>query len=600
VKIFRLWLRYERGQPPDSAFQHAAMFTLSSAPSTHRKVICLRCAAICAVLAVACLRLSAVEFRSIDGSDNNPFLPMQGAANTRVIRFGYPADYPDGIGDVITESRKPNPRDISNIVNAQSASIVNARGLSDWAVQWGQFVTHDVSLIPTSVTSNTSHTGVVGDFNIAITDPSDPLWPQPIAFNRSVFDPATGNGDTMLSTHGRIPIPRSQINANTSYIDASHIYGSNSITAASLRTMSDGKMATSAGGLLPGTTASGQIIAGDERANENVSLSATHALFVREHNRLAELIKSQDSALGDEEIYQWARKIVGAEIQAITYREFLPAIMGSSAPSAAEYVYDEGTDASVTTAFTAGAFRFGHSMQSPQHSLVANSGVQVGAISLGVSGAPNSILRDDPGTVELLLKGMATQAAQENDVYVVDELRNVRFGPPGAGGTDLAAVDIQRGRDIGLLNSYNKLRIAYSLPPVNTFSQLTSDPAVQAALSAAYGTVDNVDAWISMIAEDHLPGSSLGRLAQLIITSQFTRLRDGDRFFYTGDPDLQTDLVTSIIDLDSITLSQLIELNTGVSDLQDNVFFVAAPVPEPSTSALLLVCGCVVCLFLRV
>jgi hypothetical protein len=531
----------------------------------------------------------AAEFREFDGRGNNRVFDDQGAANTRVIRFGYEADYPDGIGDVIAETDKPNPRHVSNTVNAQSSRIANSRGLSDWIVQWGQFITHDVSLIPANMSSNVLSTGAVGDFNIPVTDPSDPMWPRPIAFNRSAFDPATGNGDTIPSGHGRVPIPRWQINATTSYIDASHLYGPSGGVADSLRTFRNGTLITSAGGLLPRVTAAGKIIAGDERASENVALSATHALFVREHNRLATLIKAQDGALSDEEIYQWARKIVGAEMQAITYREFLPALMGNAAPAAQDFLYDESTDATITTAFTAGAFRFGHSMQSPQHALTSNNGSPAGAISLLASGAPNSILRDDPAKVDLLLKGLATQAAEENDVYIVDGLRNVLFGPPGAGGTDLAAIDIQRGRDLGLLNSYNQMRIAYSLPPISQFNQLTSDVAVQNKLAAAYGTVDNVDAWIAMIAEDHLPGGSLGRLAQLILVSQFTRLRDGDRFFYTGDPDLQSELVSSVIDLDTITLGQIIELNTGLTTLQHNVFFVAADVPEPSADTLVAV-----------
>jgi hypothetical protein len=224
--------------------------------------------------------------------------------------------------------------------------------------------------------------------------------------------------------------------------------------------------------------------------------------------------------------------------------------------------------------------------------MVDSAGSQVSAIPLSVAGAPNSILRDDPAKVDQVLKGLATQAAQENDVYVIDGLRNVSFGPPGAGGTDLAAVDIQRGRDLGLLNSYNRLRISYNLPPIFSFDQLTSDPAVQASLAAAYGVVDNVDAWVAMIAEDHLPGSSLGRLAQLIIASQFTRLRDGDRLFYVGDADLQSELVTSIIDLDTITLAEIIQSNTNVTNLQSNVFFVAANVPESSPTALIVVGSC--------
>jgi hypothetical protein len=531
----------------------------------------------------------AVEFRTIDGYDNNPYVASQGAAETRVIRFGYDADYPDGIGDVITEVGKPNPRDVSNAVMAQASSIVNDRGLSDWVVQWGQFLTHDVTLIKTDATYNVLSTGAVGDFDIAVTDPGDILGPGPIAFSRSAFDPASGNGDLIDTPRGIIPIPRWQINSVTSYVDASNVYGSDAATAAALRTFADGKLATSAGGLLPPLDAGGKFLAGDVRANENVSLSATHALFVREHNRLADLLRAHDGSLTDDETYQWARKIVGAEMQIITYREFLPALMGGGAPAASDYFYDDALDASITTAFSTAAFRYGHSMQSPGIKLVDDAGSEVGQITLADATAPNSILRDDPAKVALVLKGLATQVAQENDAYVVDALRNISFGPPGAGGTDLAALDIQRGRDHGLLNSYTQLRTTYSLPPFGSFSQLTSDPAVQAALASVYGTVDNLDGWVAMIAEGHLDGSSLGILAQTILHSQFQRLRDGDRFFYAGDPDLQSELVNAVIDLDSITLGQIVELNTGTR-VQANVFFA---VPEPAAWLIALVGGAI-------
>jgi hypothetical protein len=76
-------------------------------------------------------------------------------------------------------------------------------------------------------------------------------------------------------------------------------------------------------------------------------------------------------------------------------------------------------------------------------------------------------------------------------------------------------------------------------------------------------------------------------LAQAILHSQFARLRNSDRLFFTGDPDLEDEVVTAVIDLDTITLSQIIKRNTGVSKLQDNVFFV---VPEPTTWWL-TICG---------
>ena len=93
-------------------------------------------------------------------------------------------------------------------------------------------------------------------------------------------------------------------------------------------------------------------------------------------------------------------------------------------------------------------------------------------------------MTSDPANVDLILKGLASQPAQENDAYVVDALRNIRFGPPGTGGTDLAALDIQRGRDHGLLNSYTRMRGPPTASPHSTsFSQLTSDIQLQAALA---------------------------------------------------------------------------------------------------------------------
>ncbi len=546
-----------------------------------RRIDTRRCVLASAGLGGLALALgAAAEFRTIDGTGNNTFQPAWGAADTRIIRFGYNADYPDILGDAIDFAGKPNPRDVSNAVLAQTGSILNDRGLSDFSVHWGQFLTHDLTLIETDPAANVLSDGSTGDFSIPVNTPGDPLGPGPIAFDRSVFDPATGIIDN--STGVARPVPRVQINSVTSFIDASNVYGSDTATADALRTFSGGRLATSAGGLLPGTDGAGDYLAGDTRANENVGLTAIHALFVREHNRLADLIQTNNPGMSDEDTYQWARKIVGAEMQAITYNQYLPAILGDAAPAAEDFNYT-GIDASITSAFSTAAFRFGHSMQSNELLLVDDTG-NTDTLSLAAASENPAFLTDDPGNVERLLRGLTEQTAQENDVYLVDDLRTIPFGPPGAGGTDLGAADIQRGRDHGLLSSNNRHRIAYNLAPLQDFAALTADPAVQAALASVYDSVDEVDAWVAMIAEDHQPGSSVGALAEAILVSQFSRLRDGDRFFFTADPDLDNPIVTSIIDLDAITLANLIELNTGITGLQANVFFV----PEPATAAFML------------
>ncbi|MBA2117808.1 peroxidase family protein [Bremerella alba] len=141
-----------------------------------------------------------------------------------------------------------------------------------------------------------------------------------------------------------------------------------------------------------------------------------------------------------------------------------------------------------------------------------------------------------------------------------------------AGGLDLAALDIQRGRDHGLPD-YNNLRDRYGLESVTSFAEISSDPEIQAKLEEVFGTVDNIDIFTGVLAEDHVPGSSAGELLHAIVGNQFERLRDGDRFFYTQDAFLQSEEVSRVIDLEEVTLANIIRWNTDVQNIQDNVFF---------------------------
>src|SRR5262249_11448225 len=162
-----------------------------------------------------------------------------------------------------------------------------------------------------------------------------------------------------------------------------------------------------------------------------------------------------------------------------------------------------------------------------------------------------------------LLKGGATQRAQEIDTQFVDDVRNFLFGPPGAGGMDLAALNIERGRDHGLAD-YGQLRPAYGLPAPQNFNQIPTTPEMRAALQSLYGQIQNIDAYVGGLAENHVPGSSLGPLFTNIIANQFTRLRDGDRLFYLSNAaDMYQNGVlrpeiASILNLDTLRLSDII------------------------------------------
>jgi hypothetical protein len=171
--------------------------------------------------------------------------------------------------------------------------------------------------------------------------------------------------------------------------------------------------------------------------------------------------------------------------------------------------------------------------------------------------------------LDLFLKGLSMERQEETDLGMVRGMRVAL----------LDAFDIQRARDHGI-PGYNALREAYGLPRLATISDVTSSAEAQAALASIYSSVDDIDPLVGALAEDHLPGASVGALVAAAFRTQFVRLRDGDRFWYEIDPDFTEQ---EVLDLRSTRLSDIIRRNTGATNLQDNVFFF---IPEPSGAAL--------------
>ena len=496
-------------------------------------------------------------YRSIDGSDNNLSMPAMGAAHTQLLRLFLPR-YQNGL-DSLAGSDRPNPRAISNYLVAQLDETPNPHRNSDFLWQWGQFLDHDIDL--------TDGVEPAEPANIAI--PADDLYFVPgseMAFNRSLHDHAANPS-----------LPRQQINEITAWIDASNVYGSDATRAMALRTMDgSGRMKTSRGRLLPynsdglpnaGGDSAELFLGGDVRANEQVGLAAMHTLFVREHNRLARIYRRKNPHWSGEQIYQKARQIVGAQMQVITYNEFLPALLGPG--TIAPYRgYRPDANAGIRNSFSTAAFRFGHSALSPQLLRLNRRGKETRHGHLPLRDAFFSPWRlRDEGGIEPVLRGLAQQRHQAIDHQVIDDVRNFLFGTPAAGGFDLASLNIQRGRDHGL-PSYNEARVELGLPAALDFTDISEDAEVQYRLAAAYDNVDQVDLWAGGLAETALPGSHLGRLFTTILTLQFEALRDGDRYWYK-----RTLTRLEIAMIERTRLSDIIRANTSIGfELQRDVF----------------------------
>ena len=512
-----------------------------------------------------------IEPRSMDGRANNLSHPTWGMAGTSLLKKA-PVSYTDGVS-APTKTR-PNPRTVSNLVLSQDESVPNSSQASDITWQWGQFIDHDITLSPDNLEEPFPVPVPRWD---PVFDPSG-TGQATIHLDRSAFDPETGTDPRN---------PRRQINVVTAFIDGSQVYGSDTARAHALRANDDtGRLKTShEGRFLPyneqgldnegGSHLRSLFVAGDVRVNEQIGLISMHTLFVREHNRLAEIIADQNPGLNGDEIYQLARKVVGAKIQAITFNEFLPLLLGPDTIGSYSG-YDPSVDPTIASEFSAAAYRVGHTLLSPSLLLLGADG-DTGKVSLADAFFDPSFFSHHG--ISEVLRGLAAQQAQEVDSLVINEVRNLLLRQPHGPTFDLTALNIQRGRDHGV-GDYNTVRNAYGLPPTESFADISSKPSVQRALEAAYGDVHNLDLWPAALAEDHVPGAAVGETLQAIISEQFRRLRDGDRHWFENDPYFLAN-PELLNQARSTTLTNVIRGNSPIEgEIDDSAFVVGDAEPQ--------------------
>ena len=291
----------------------------------------------------------------------------------------------------------PSPRLVSTIMMSTSA-ISTSHQDTHMLMQWGQFIDHDIDLTPQSVSQHIFNDGRRCN---ETCENSFPCFPIPVpasdhrvrdegqnclGFHRSSATCNTGTTSIFFKTFA----PRQQLNALTSYIDASHIYGSSEQLSERLRDLSHeyghmlvGSLSREGKRLLPYDfhgligAADCQIepskryipcfLAGDIRANEHIGLTAMHTLWLREHNRVASELMETNPHWDGNMLYHEARKIIGAMMQRITFTAWLPKIVGPQGMKMlGEYQgYNPTVDSSVTNEFATAAMRFGHSLVQP-------------------------------------------------------------------------------------------------------------------------------------------------------------------------------------------------------------------------------------------
>ncbi|XP_076623399.1 peroxidasin [Colletes latitarsis] len=548
------------------------------------------------------------KYRSIDGSCNNLRHPTWGSSYTGFHRVLQPI-YENGFSTPVGWEKgrryygypKPAARLISTTL-VTTHNITPDERITHMVMQWGQFLDHDLDHSLPSV-SRESWDGIdckKSCDNAAPCFPMEVPPGDPRISNRRCIDfirTSAVCGSGMTSVLWGSFTPREQLNQLTSYLDASQVYGYDDDLARDLRDLTTDQGLLREGPTIPGHKAllpyaSGQFVdcrrnplessincfvAGDIRANEQVGLLAMHTIWLREHNRVARQLREMNPHWNGEKLYQEARKIVGAEMQHITYQHWIPRVFDGTAEQllGSYRDYDSNLDASVSNVFATAALRFGHTLIQPQLERLNEffQSIPQGPLLLrDAFFAPWRLVEE--GGVDPLMRGMFATAAKLKlpEENLNSELTEQLFRTAHAVALDLAAMNIQRGRDHAL-PGYLEWRRFCNMSRVETFEDLAGDirsARVRQKLRELYGHPGNMDVWVGGVLEDQLPNAKVGPLFKCLLLEQFKRTRNGDRFWYESPTVFKPEQLAQI---KQTSLARVLcDNGDNINRIQPNVF----------------------------
>ncbi|XP_071090965.1 salivary peroxidase/catechol oxidase-like [Haliotis cracherodii] len=508
-------------------------------------------------------------YRTADGSCNNLNNPTWGMSNTPQRRYLIP-QYNDGIRSPRTRGvfgdPLPSARLVSTTVHAPDDKAPQMKFISQILTQWGLFLTLDI-------TSTPIRTGLDGRPLTCCPEELPPLLKGILdtALRDGCFPIEIPLGDRFFrrrcmhfprSIQVENPqctgVPAEQLNQRTAYIDASPLYGTTAEEAAGLRAMVDGLLKTSMG------------------------VSSIQTIFMREHNRTARSLKKINPHWNDERLFQETRRIIGAIVQKITYNHFLPLVLNKFAlakyklgsPKYGYYnVYSRSTDASIVNAFSTAALRFGHSIPRsvvsrvrPDFSTRRFERLFWVFLKTGSS---------DGEAVGEYVRGELKDRANPVDRFMSTDLTD-RLFLVNNNSLDLAAFNIQRGRDHGL-PGYSAFRQLCGLPGVYNFRPshgglVDHDPHTARLLESVYKDPEDIDLFTGGVSEKPIEKSLVGPLFTCLLGRQFSALKRGDRFWYELSDPVTRFTPDQLLEIRKTSLSRIVCDNTNTFHIQRDAF----------------------------
>ncbi|KAK6624368.1 hypothetical protein RUM44_011227 [Polyplax serrata] len=542
-------------------------------------------------------------FRTHSGYCNNLKNPHLGKSLATFARL-LPAMYENGVSKPksigVNGDPLPSPRLVSTMIHADISNLHNRYSLM--LMQFSQFLDHDVTFTPV-------HKGFFASIpDCRSCDSAFTIHPECMPIPIPHGDPhypqinETNGAPICLAFMRSLPGqqylgPREQINQNSAFIDAAHIYGEHQCQGNELRSGFGGRMNVtrhpSGKDLLPQSpihpeckSPSGYcFIAGDGRASEQPGLTTIHTVFMREHNRIAEGLARVNPHWDDNLLYEHARRIVTGVWQHLIYNEYLPRLLGWNAvnlyglklrPQGYYKGYSDSCNPNILNEFATAAFRIGHSLLRPHIPRMGPSYTPVDPPILLRNGFFNPDMIYQAKMIDEIVRGLITTPVETLDQFITGEITNHLFEDRRIpfSGIDLAALNIQRGRDHAL-RGYNDYRAVCNLKRATTFEDLAREipHEVIVRLKAIYASVDDIDLFPGGMSERPVQGGIVGPTFACIIGIQFRQLRKCDRFWYETDNPVTKFTEQQLHEIRKMTLSKVLCENMDhPEDIQRSAF----------------------------
>ncbi|MCH7600240.1 MAG: hypothetical protein IH973_10835 [Myxococcales bacterium] len=294
---------------------------------------------------------------------------------------------------------------------------------------------------------------------------------------------------------------------------------------------------------------------GLEHGNSTLGNVLMNTLFLREHNRLARLLKKTHSDWSGDQIFETARNINIVLLLKIVVQDYVRHISGFDVPLEVTPGLAEEEDW-YRTNWIAVEFNLLYRW----HGLIPNS-FRLGTDSI------NSALMVNAN--ELFMETGVDQ--------LVRDASKQKAGRIGLGQTP-AFLRAVKEKTVRLarksnLKSYNDYRKHFSLDAFTDFDQLTSDSKLAKQLKTLYGSIDNVEYLVGLLAEDYADREMMGELQLTMVahdafTHVLTNPLLAKRVF--NKKTFSSEGMSEIADTN--TLADVIVRNSGIADTREVSF----------------------------